>query len=42
MADMKKTGSGRMAPAKFRRIGSIGEKNKIILLLGLDITRLHQ
>ena len=22
--------------------GGIGEKNKIILLLGLDITRLHQ
>jgi len=40
-----KEGIWRMAPGKFladRRIGGVGEKSKIILLFGLDFTRLHQ
>jgi hypothetical protein len=41
-ANMKRRGPGRMAPGKFLRKGGIREKNKIILLLGLDFTRLHQ
>jgi len=39
---MKKRGANRMVPGEFRRIGGVGEKNKRILLLGLDIARLHQ
>jgi hypothetical protein len=41
-ANMKKRGPGRMAPGKFLRIRWYPRKNKIILLLGLDFTGLHQ
>jgi hypothetical protein len=41
-ANMKKIGPGRVAPRKFKRMGAVGVKNQRILLLGLDIGRLHQ
>jgi hypothetical protein len=41
-ANMEKIGPGRVAPGKFERMGGVGIKNKRILLLGLDIGRLHQ
>jgi hypothetical protein len=41
-AKMKKIGPVRVAPGKFKRMGAVGVKNKRILLLGLDIGRLHQ
>jgi len=41
-AKMKMRGPGRMAPEKFLADRGYPRKSKIILLLGLDFTGLHQ
>jgi hypothetical protein len=41
-ANIKKMGPHGWRAGEFWQIGAVGEKNKIILFLGLDIARLHQ
>jgi hypothetical protein len=41
-ANMKKRGPGRMAPGKILADRRCRRKSKIILIFGLDFTRLHQ